>query len=55
MARTGRTLDGFRHGGRWTPLDRLTRTQREKVDADLGALVERLADVAALTDVRRTA
>jgi iron uptake system component EfeO len=55
MARTERTLDGFDHDGHWTPLDRLTRAQREKVDADLGELVERLADVAALTDVRRTA
>ncbi|MFE7173741.1 EfeM/EfeO family lipoprotein [Streptomyces sp. NPDC057616] len=54
-ARTRRTLDGFDHDGRWTPLDRLTRAQREKLDADLGELVERLADVAALTDVRRTA
>jgi iron uptake system component EfeO len=55
MTRAGRTLDGFDHDGHWTPLDRLTRAQREKVDADLGELVERLADVAALTDVRRTA
>ncbi|WP_405662727.1 EfeM/EfeO family lipoprotein [Streptomyces sp. NBC_00079] len=55
MARTGRTLDGFDHDGHWTPLDRLTRAQREKVDADLGELVERLSGVAALTDVRRTA
>ncbi|WP_425508511.1 EfeM/EfeO family lipoprotein [Streptomyces roseirectus] len=37
------------------PLAQLTRAQREKVDADVGALVERLADVATLTDVRRTA
>jgi iron uptake system component EfeO len=54
-ARTRRMLDGFDHDGRWTPLAQLTRAQREKVDADLGELVERLADVAALTDVRRTA
>ncbi|WP_405875493.1 EfeM/EfeO family lipoprotein [Streptomyces sp. NBC_00005] len=55
MARARRTLDGQNHDGHWTPLARLTRTQREKVDADLGELVERLSDVAALTDVRRTA
>jgi len=55
MARTRRTLDGHEHGGRWTPLAGLTRVQREKADADLGELVERLSDVAALTDVRRTA
>lgn len=55
MNRAQHTLDAFDHDGRWTPLARLTRAQREKVNADLGELVERLADVAALTDVRRTA
>lgn len=55
MNRAQLTLDAFDHDGRWTPLARLTRAQRERVDADLGELVERLADVAALTDVRRTA
>nr|WP_234307506.1 MULTISPECIES: EfeM/EfeO family lipoprotein [unclassified Streptomyces] len=55
MDRARHTLDAFGHDGRWTPLDRLTRRQREKVDADMGELAERLADVAALTDVRRTA
>ncbi|MGR3874177.1 EfeM/EfeO family lipoprotein [Streptomyces graminifolii] len=55
MDRAQHTLDGLNHSGKWTPLTRLTRPQREKVDADLGGLVERLADVAALTDVRRTA
>ncbi|RPF31369.1 EfeM/EfeO family lipoprotein [Streptomyces sp. TLI_185] len=55
MARARRTLDGGEHDGHWTPLDRLPRAQREKTDADLGELVEQLADVAALTDVRRTA
>ncbi|KPH97561.1 Peptidase M75, Imelysin [Actinobacteria bacterium OK074] len=55
MDRSQHTLDGLDHSGKWTPLAQLTRPQREKVDADLGGLVERLADVAALTDVRRTA
>ncbi|MGQ4383526.1 EfeM/EfeO family lipoprotein [Streptomyces sp. SAS_270] len=55
LDRTRHTLDGYNHDGRWTPLDHLTLPQREKVNADLGELVERLADVAALTDVRRTA
>lgn len=54
-SRAQHTLDAFDHDSRWTPLAELTRAQREKVDADLGELVERLADVAALTDVRRTA
>ena len=55
MNRAQGTLDGFEHDGRWTPLTGLTRARREKTDADLGELVERLAEVAALTDVRRTA
>lgn len=55
MDRTQHSLDAFDHDGHWTPLGRLTRAQREKVNADVGELVERLADVAALTDVRRTA
>jgi iron uptake system component EfeO len=55
LDRTRRTLDACEHGGRWTPLSALDRTQREKVNADLGGVVERLADVAVLTDIRRTA
>ncbi|MGW1891509.1 EfeM/EfeO family lipoprotein [Streptomyces sp. NPDC002004] len=54
LDRAQRTLDGFRHGGRWTPLDRLDRSGRERVDADLDDLVERLASVATLCDPRRT-
>ncbi|MCH5677383.1 EfeM/EfeO family lipoprotein [Streptomyces gilvus] len=54
LDRAGRTLDGFRSGGTWTPLDRLSRTRREDVDAVFGDLVERLASVATLFDPRRT-
>ncbi|MBY8840274.1 EfeM/EfeO family lipoprotein [Streptomyces sp. SP2-10] len=54
MERARRTLDGFRHGARWTPLGDLTRAQRERTDAAVGGLVERLASVATLCDPRRT-
>ncbi|MER6127238.1 EfeM/EfeO family lipoprotein [Streptomyces sp. NPDC001795] len=54
LDRAQHTLDGFRHGDRWTPLDQLDRAQREQVDAVLGDLVERLASVATLCDPRRT-
>jgi iron uptake system component EfeO len=54
LDRARQTLDGFRHGGSWTPLDRLGRTRREDVNAVLGDLVERLASVATLCDPRRT-
>jgi iron uptake system component EfeO len=55
LDRAQHTLDAQDRGGHWTPLGELSRTRREKVNADIGALVEQLADVAALTDVRRTA
>ncbi|MFE2512803.1 EfeM/EfeO family lipoprotein [Streptomyces naganishii] len=47
-------LDGFRHGGQWTRPAELSRADREKTDAVLGDLVERLASVATLCDPRRT-
>ncbi|WBO62092.1 EfeM/EfeO family lipoprotein [Streptomyces camelliae] len=54
LDRAQRTLDGFRHGPGWTPLDQLSRAQREQADSVLGDLVERLASVATLCDPRRT-
>ncbi|MGW5433273.1 EfeM/EfeO family lipoprotein [Streptomyces sp. NPDC004059] len=54
LDRAQHTLDGLHHGDSWTPLDRLTRTRREDVNAVLGDLVERLASVATLCDPRRT-
>ncbi|QHA10114.1 EfeM/EfeO family lipoprotein [Streptomyces broussonetiae] len=54
LDRAQHTLDGFRHGGRWTALGRLSRAQREQTDSVLGDLVERLASVATLCDPRRT-
>ncbi|MEU6341972.1 EfeM/EfeO family lipoprotein [Streptomyces sp. NPDC046977] len=48
------TLDGLAPDGEWIPLTRLTRAQREKVDAALDELVERLASVATLCEPRRT-
>ncbi|WP_418361426.1 EfeM/EfeO family lipoprotein [Streptomyces gilvosporeus] len=54
LDRTQQALDASRRDGQWPPLDRLARGQRERVDADMGDLVERLAAVATLCDVRRT-
>ncbi|MFJ9850375.1 imelysin family protein [Streptomyces sp. NPDC101150] len=54
LDRTQRTLDAARRGGERLPLDRLGRAGREKINAAVGDLVERLAAVAALCDVRRT-
>jgi iron uptake system component EfeO len=55
LDRLQHTLDSFHHGSAWTPLDRLGRGQRESVNAAAGDLVEELAPVAVLFDVRRTA
>ena len=54
LDRLQHTLDGFDHDGRWTTLDNLTRTQREQLDSAAGDSVERLADIAAIFDIRRT-
>ncbi|MBV9024323.1 MAG: EfeM/EfeO family lipoprotein [Streptomycetaceae bacterium] len=49
-----RTLDSFTTPSGWTPLDKLTLHQRERIDADLSESLEQLARVAAVCDVRRT-
>ncbi|HKN96576.1 MAG TPA: EfeM/EfeO family lipoprotein [Pseudonocardiaceae bacterium] len=56
-----RLLTGFQrelkaqdHGGTWTPVDRLPRYTREKINGTLGELVEKLAPIAAITEPRRT-
>jgi iron uptake system component EfeO len=54
LGRTRAALDAQHHDGHWTPLDELTRREREQIDADVGDLVERLADIAVICDVRRT-
>lgn len=54
MSRTRDDLDALHGGGSWPAPDGLSREQRERIDADFGGLVERLAGVAAVCDVRRT-
>ncbi|MEV4439784.1 EfeM/EfeO family lipoprotein [Streptomyces sp. NPDC049577] len=54
LARTRRTLEIHLRSGTWTPLARLGRADRERIDARFGDLAERLADVAAVCGVRRT-
>lgn len=53
LDRTRRDLDRQHRAGRWTPLAALTRTDRERIDADLGELTERLAPVASICEPRR--
>ncbi|MGI5204654.1 imelysin family protein [Spirillospora sp. CA-108201] len=54
LQRASRVLASHRRHGRWTPLDRLSAMERERIDGDVGELVERLAAVAAVGAVRRT-
>ncbi|MDD1059125.1 EfeM/EfeO family lipoprotein [Streptomyces cocklensis] len=55
LDRTQAALDAQQHGGTWTPVDRLTHAQRQQINADFGDLLEQLAPVAAIFEVRRTA
>ncbi|MCW2749515.1 MAG: EfeM/EfeO family lipoprotein [Aeromicrobium sp.] len=50
-----RLVSSYRHDGQWTPLNSLTRSQREELNAQIGATLELLAPVAAITDPRRAA
>jgi iron uptake system component EfeO len=62
LGATERSLDSldtlvmsYRHAdGSWEPLDSLTQTQREQLDAHMDASLELLANVATICDIRRT-
>jgi iron uptake system component EfeO len=55
LTRVRQDLDGARRDGGWTPPAGLPRNGRQRLNADVGDLLERLAPVAALLDARRTA
>ncbi|GHJ40724.1 EfeM/EfeO family lipoprotein [Streptomyces sp. TS71-3] len=55
LAHLQKVLDAQHRGGSWTPLKDLSRTDREQINAAAGDALERLADIAAICDVRRTA
>jgi len=52
LTNAARVVAAFDHNGSWTPLDSLTRAQREAVNAALDNAVELLASVAAICDER---
>ncbi|WP_433476593.1 EfeM/EfeO family lipoprotein [Spirillospora sp. CA-142024] len=54
LDRTSRLLRAQHRHGEWTPLDRLSTMERERVDGAVGELVERLASVATVAAVRRS-
>ena len=50
-----KTLVGAQHrGGRWTAVAALSRADHERLDGALGRLLEDLAPIAAIGEVRRT-
>jgi len=54
LDRTERLLDAQHRHGRWTPLDRLSTLERERIDGAVGELVEILSSVATVAAARRT-
>ncbi|MFB4301366.1 EfeM/EfeO family lipoprotein [Actinomadura sp. NTSP31] len=54
LDRTAKLLDAQHRHGKWTPLDELGTTDRERINGAVGELVERLASVATVAAVRRT-
>ncbi len=55
LDRAQAALDAQQRGGAWTPVARLPHAQRQRINADFGDLLEQLAPVAAIFEVRRTA
>lgn len=54
LATAEHDLDAQHHGVAWTPLAKLTRPQRERINADISELTELLAPIAAICEPRRT-
>jgi len=54
VARSRRLVRSYHHGGRWTPVESLSRSQREHLDATLSQTAEYLSQVAVVTDPRRS-
>jgi high-affinity iron transporter len=55
IARLQKLLDSAHHGGSWTPVDRLGTTARARLDGATGQLLEDLAPVPDLLEIRKSA
>ncbi|ELP68560.1 iron uptake transporter permease EfeU [Streptomyces turgidiscabies] len=55
IARLQRLLDSAHHGTAWTPVDRLDATTRARLDGVTGQLLEDLAPVPDLLEIRKSA
>jgi iron uptake system component EfeO len=54
LRRLRQLIERHRSGAHWTPVEQLSRTDRERIDAAAGAALEDLAPIAAIAGVRRT-
>ncbi|SOR83778.1 iron uptake transporter permease EfeU [Streptomyces chartreusis] len=55
IARLGTLLDAEHRDGRWTPVDRLGRTAKDRIDGATGQLLEDLSPVPDLLEIRKSA
>ncbi|MYV44430.1 iron uptake transporter permease EfeU [Streptomyces sp. SID2888] len=55
IARLQQLLDAAHHGGSWTPVDRLDATARARLNGATGQLLEDLAPVPDLLEIRKSA
>ncbi|MER6283227.1 iron uptake transporter permease EfeU [Streptomyces sviceus] len=55
LARLQKLLDSARHGGSWTPVDRLDAATRARLNGATGQLLEDLAPVPDLLEIRKSA
>lgn len=55
IARLQKLLDSAHHGGRWTPVDTLDATTRARLNGATGQLLEDLAPVPDLLEIRKSA
>ncbi|MFE7312250.1 iron uptake transporter permease EfeU [Streptomyces sp. NPDC057555] len=55
IARLQTLLDGAHHDGAWTPVEKLDATTRQKVNGVTGQLLEHLAPVPDLLEIRKSA
>ncbi|MFF4014698.1 iron uptake transporter permease EfeU [Streptomyces sp. NPDC001843] len=55
IARLQKLLDAAHHGDRWTPVDRLPTTTRQTLNGATGQLLEDLAPVPDLLEIRKSA
>ncbi|GHI03803.1 iron permease [Streptomyces cellostaticus] len=55
IARLQKLLDAAHHGSSWTPVDRLAATDRQSINGATGQLLEDLAPVPDLLEIRKSA